>query len=346
VTTPECALGADCDIEQEFELIETSKLEITLTLKIRRDPHIIAQFKANAPPAPPAPVVQQAPPPASKGGGVRTFFWGSPKKPHKVVAPPSPAAPPPAVHRLQENLARYLTPDGSLARAFIQFKDIARHCDTRLFETAFPLIGQKLEQGGANRSLQVGELVLRMFRLPPLPGIPADDLPQSLEECHRGLRHIDWHKRTYHEGTLTQSGGDCVSWRRRHLRVIGSNLVAFNDVTKRMTATIDLKKALSVEDDELNRNSLLSPASGTGRYSDDYESPFGVERSFRLLFPNNEEIVFFADSDSEKQEWLDVLKALVGRIPPKPLWAEVLWQKQQAEHAKQTGSTAARVYGP
>jgi hypothetical protein len=48
-----------------------------------------------------------------------------------------------------------------------------------------------------------------MFRLPPLPGVPPDDLPQSLEECHRGLRHINWHKVTYFQGTLTQNGGDC-----------------------------------------------------------------------------------------------------------------------------------------
>ncbi|THH30858.1 hypothetical protein EUX98_g3308 [Antrodiella citrinella] len=350
VTTPECTLKHECRIEQEFELLETSKLEITLTLKVRRDPHIIAQFKANAPPRPSAPPVisQPQPPPASKGGGMRNFFMGSPKKPHKVA--PTPRAtppPPPPVHRLQENLARYLTSDGSLARAFIQFKDIARHCDTRLFETAFPLIGQKQEAGGVIKSMQVGELVLQMFRLPPLPGIPPDDLPQSLDECHRGLKQIDWHKRTYTEGTLTQSGGDCVSWRRRRLRVIGSNLVAFNDVTKKMTATIDLKKAIGVVDDELSRNSLLSPASGlSARYSDDYESPFGVERSFRLLFPNNEEILFFADSDPEKTEWLRVLTAIVGSVPSKPLWAEVLWQRQQEEHANSrqaAGSSTPRT---
>ena len=26
---------------------------------------------------------------------------------------------------------------------------------------------------------------------------------------------------------------------------------------------------------------------------------------------------------------LEILGALVGRIPPNPLWAELLWQKQQ-----------------
>ncbi|KAJ6495696.1 hypothetical protein C8R47DRAFT_1011434 [Mycena vitilis] len=336
VTTPECALARDCRIEQEFELIEHSKLEFTLTLKVRRDPHIISQFKAVAPTpapapvAPPPPIIQQT---SSKG---KLRFWASsPKKTHEKVAapPPLPAAPmpkPPQM-RLPENLARYLKPDGTLARAFISFKDISVRCDTRLFETNYPLIGQRAELGGKASTLQVGELVLQMFRLPPLPGIPPDQLPQSLEECHRGLRHINWHKVTYFQGTLTQNGGDCSTWRRRQLRVIGSNLVAFNDVTKKATATIDLKKAVAVEDDQEARGAMSPASAMTARSSryDEYDGLYGVERSFRLIFPNDQEIVFFADTDEEKAKWLEVLRALVGHIPPHPLWAELLWQRQE-----------------
>lgn len=88
------------------------------------------------------------------------------------------------------------------------------------------------------------------------------------------------------------------------MRVIGANLVAFNDVTKKATATIGLKKALAVEDDQPD---ILSPTSGltarSSRYADDYDGLGGVERSFRLIFPNNEEIVFFADTDEEKAKW-------------------------------------------
>jgi hypothetical protein len=180
--------------------IEHSKLEFTLTLKVRRDPHIVAQFKANSP----APVAPPAPAPPASKGGMRSFFSSSPKKPARVVQP-MPVAP----VVLEENLARYLKPDGMLARAFVSFKDIASRCDTRLFETSFPLIGQRLESGSKAVSIEVGELVLQFFRLPPLPGVPPIQLPQSLDECHRGLRHVHWHKMTYFEGTLTQSGGDC-----------------------------------------------------------------------------------------------------------------------------------------
>ncbi|KAJ7647621.1 hypothetical protein FB45DRAFT_975262 [Roridomyces roridus] len=318
VTTPEVALGRDCRIEQEFELIEHNKLEFTLTLKVRRDPHIVSQFKALVPapvqPAPvPPPIVQQA----SSKSGKRSFWSSSPKK-SKDKAPPPPPAPTPApiqqaAHRLPENLARYLKPDGTLCSS-----------------TNYPLIGQRVELGGKTSTLQVGELVLQMFRLPPLPGIPADQLPQSLDECHRGLRHINWHKVTYFQGTLTQNGGDCSTWRRRQLRVIGASLVAFNDVTKKATATIDLKKAIAVEDDQDARGAMSPASAKTSRSTrDDYDGVYGVERSFRLVFPNDQEIAFFADTDEEKAKWLEILRALVGHIPPHPLWGELLWQRQE-----------------
>ncbi|KAG2077802.1 hypothetical protein BDR04DRAFT_1138302 [Suillus decipiens] len=324
VTTPETRLSKDSRIDQEFELIEHNKLEFTLTLKVRRDAHINAQSQALMPP--PAPRVH---PPISvpkSRGGVLSFFSSSPKKqPRTTLTPPPPVVP----HKLPDNLARYLKQDGTLARALISFKDVAARCDTRLFETSYPLIGQRVEASGGPTTMELGEIVLQMFRLPPLPGVLSSQLPQSLEDCHRGLRHVAWHKVTYFEGTLTQHGGDCMTWRRRRLRVIGANLVAFNDVTKKATATINLKKAIAVEDNQDTRTGALSPAR-----SDDYDGMFAVERSFRLIFPGNQEIFFFADTDDEKAKWLDVFRALVGHIPPNPLWAELIWQRQQ-EMAKQ-----------
>ena len=75
---------------------------------------------------------------------------------------------------------------------------------------SYPLIGQRLEPGGKFSTQECSEIILQMFRLPPFLGMPQDQLPQSLEECHRGLHHINWHKVTYFQGTLTQNGGDCL----------------------------------------------------------------------------------------------------------------------------------------
>ena len=111
---------------------------------------------------------------------------------------------------MPENLARDLTPDGTLGKVLIVFKDVAKRCDTRLFESSHYLIGEKVEEDGSKSQMRLGEIVLQMFRLPALPLVPADQLPQSLEECHRGLKNVYWHHDTYHEGTLTQNGGDCA----------------------------------------------------------------------------------------------------------------------------------------
>ena len=84
-----------------------------------------------------------------------------------------------------------------------------------------------------------------------------------------------------------------------------------------------------------------------------------MERSFRLVFPHDQEIIFLADTDEEKIKWfsslrmyyldtcvltfsplayrLEVLRALVGHIPPHPLWAELLWQRQEEMSKRTTG---------
>ncbi|KIY64316.1 hypothetical protein CYLTODRAFT_457308 [Cylindrobasidium torrendii FP15055 ss-10] len=341
VTTPECRLERECPVNQEFELIEHSKLEFTLTIKIRRDPHIVSMFKSLVPPPAPMPV---RPPPVQQTAsrsGLRSFFSSSPKKSSREKMTPPPIAQPlqAPMHRMPENLARYLKPDGTYARAFISFKDIAARCDTKLFETAIPLIGQKVQPGGKVETQVVGEILLQVFRLPPLPGILQKQLPQSLEECQRGLRHINWHKVTYFEGVLTQNGGDCNTWKRRQLRVIGSNLVAYRGGSSKpiVTATISLKKAIAVEDPQA-RSLAMSPAS-RNRYYDEYDG-VNVEHSFRLVFPEGESISFYADTEEEKARWLQVLNALVGHIPPHPVWAELLWQRQEeAAKARAAGGT-------
>lgn len=75
-------------------------------------------------------------------------------------------------------------------------------------------------------------------------------------------------------------------------------MVAFNDVTNKPTATIELKKAVAVVDDQ---DPNASPnVSLSKRRRDDM---CHVERSFRLVFPGDEEITFFTDTDGEKMKW-------------------------------------------
>ena len=80
-------------------------------------------------------------------------------------------------------------------------------------------------------------------------------------------------------------------------------MVAFNDVTKRAITTIDLKKAIGLHDDQ--EKNMRTPASHTSSssYDDEFDGPCGVERSFKLFFPGNQRISFFADTEADKARW-------------------------------------------
>ena len=64
--------------------------------------------------------------------------------------------------------------------------------------------------GGGGPRKQVAKITLQILRLPPIPGMKPDELPQCIDECLRGMRHHAWHEHEYHEGILTQEGGDCT----------------------------------------------------------------------------------------------------------------------------------------
>lgn len=74
-------------------------------------------------------------------------------------------------------------------------------------------------------------------------------------------------------------------------------------MTKRATVTIDLRKAIAVEDIPDPRNRMLSPSLAQASEFDEFDGLYDVEKSFRLRFQRNLEIVFFADTDEEKERW-------------------------------------------
>ncbi len=91
---------------------------------------------------------------------------------------------------------------------------LRRGATPQLFEGAYPLIRQRLEvnQGGSGTRMaprQVGKIVLKLFGLLPVPSIPPNKLPQSLDEGYSPLRNVAWHKVTLNEEVLTQHGAGC-----------------------------------------------------------------------------------------------------------------------------------------
>ncbi|WFD28604.1 Bud site selection protein bud4 [Malassezia nana] len=156
-----------------------------------------------------------------------------------------------------------------------------------------------------------GSLRVRVFYLPPLPESVQQELPGNMEEALQGMSAVAWRDTaTSYEGVLTQLGGDCASWRRRPMRIVGLNLVCYNEVTKRPVTRIDLVQAVSIDE---------RPPAIEGRDADEVCQ---VPRSFCLTFRDGERIYLYADSDAEKVAWMRTLhNILAHKLTPPPAWA-------------------------
>ncbi|ORY25090.1 hypothetical protein BCR39DRAFT_309113 [Naematelia encephala] len=316
IRTPYTVLAEGARVNQEFSLVEHPNFEFSLSLDIRRDPHILKALheKSNAP------IATLAVSSPAKASGFRGLF-GSPRKP-KAGRPDSRAGTPQPPAAVQiDNIARYLaTPTSStIAKTHVAFKPIAKNCEAKVLEIRYPMFA--MFKGEPDRSSvapeasgsrkQVAKITLQIFRLPPLPGLKPEDLPGSIDECLRGIRHHAWHEHEYHEGILTQQGADCALPRRRMFKLIGGNLVAINEVTKKQVASIDLRRMTAVVDLNQGNNGGAggSPKSTrtamTYRPRDSDEAWAVRPRSFRVEFgeDDDEGIMFVADRNEDKTVW-------------------------------------------
>lgn len=90
--------------------------------------------------------------------------------------------------------------------------------------------------------------------------------------------------------------------KRRMFRLIGGNLIASNEVTKKEVASIDLRKALRVVD--CNSAVMGTPRSGTSSRPRNSDEGLATRpRSVRLEFQDDESIVFSCDNDEDKAKW-------------------------------------------
>ncbi|WVR03570.1 hypothetical protein IAU60_000562 [Kwoniella sp. DSM 27419] len=379
IRTPYSVLSEGARVNQEFSLVEHPNFEFALSLDIRRDPHIIKMLheKSDGGSAPKTAQVLKRPTTptstASKAGGLRSLF-GSPRRPKstKESRPPGTAAPPagprslPAAGSKEDSIINYLsTPGGStIAKTHIAFKPIAKNCEARVLEIRYPMFAMfkgepdRQREGSAamqptssaasattagsngQARKQLAKITLQIFRLPPIPGLKPEDMPQCIDECLRGMRHHAWHEHEYHEGVLTQEGGDCSHPKRRLFKLIGGNLVAINEVTKKEVTKIDLRQATSVID--LNVEQGGSPKSRMTMRPRTSEEGFSTRpKSFMVEFKDGEGITFAADTDEAKITWMETLEGLIGKIPSNPLWAELLAARTKERAARRTASSSS-----
>ncbi|KAJ1019569.1 hypothetical protein NDA18_006047 [Ustilago nuda] len=351
--------GAVSKVSQEFELIQHKNLEFSLTLVVQRDAHLME------PQRPSSPSRREHASPTLKG--LSRFFTSPKKQAAKRQQQEREAAAELAAQASRaEPMLAYINREGAFGRTGVIFERVASQCYARCMVLDLPVHGVSNPTGSIsgpssiasryhvsmlsqvfrqNLSKVRGTLRLKLFYLPPLPSIPRDGLPENLGECIRGMQNAAWHRsEPWQTGTLTQLGGDCVSWRRRPVEAQGQHLICFNAVTKKPTIKIDLSKAVCIEElgNHVNRGSMIFPAAtsqamgrsrtmasyaitGTLAEEEDGDANYHVERSFRITFADGERITFFADTEAEKAQWVKVISDVIGsEVPPNPLWAQVL----------------------
>lgn len=215
--------------------VEQPNFEFSLSLDVRRDPHVLKMVHDASNPSVLSRSTGSQPSASSRSadtrsqaghqespvkGGLRNLF-SSPRKaklskapgpdsrsstpvPQSQSADPAQAAPAPP----SDNLARYLsTPGGStLCKTHVAFRAIAPQCEAKVLEIRYPMFSMHKDEKGSRR--QLGKVTLQVLRLPPIPGLPAAEVPGCIDEVLRGLRHRGWWEQEWHEGVLTQDGGD------------------------------------------------------------------------------------------------------------------------------------------
>lgn len=121
-----------------------------------------------------------------------------------------------------------------IAKTHVAFKPIAKQCEAKVLEIRYPMFSMVRDAGvspttptaatdaasltataaTANGRKQVAKITLQILRLPPLAGLQPEEMPGCIDDALRGIRHHGWWGCEYHEGVLTQFGGDCAVSRR------------------------------------------------------------------------------------------------------------------------------------
>lgn len=119
-------------------------------------------------------------------------------------------------------------------------------------------------------------------------------------------------------------------------------MIGYNEITKKPTVKIDLRKAISIEQ---SQDPVNKAARSYAMDDEELDETYHVERSFRITFKDGEKINFFADTDEEMKRWLTVLKKVITNkeIPANCVWATVALEMMKAAKDKKsvTASTSA-----
>lgn len=290
ITTPWSRLGYNSLIDQEFEFLVQNDLQFMLTLKMNVDDN-------------------------SKDGKARSKSGFG-----KLISSPKKFS---RSSLMNDSLMSSIGRDGTFGQCAITFGQIRERCYGKLLTTTIDCTNRwateppsspgkgKKDEIMRKKPYTVGSLQLQLFFV---PGVSTQEnpLPKSIEACMADLRIAKWYNTILLEGFLSQSGADCkLGSKRRYFILKGPKLIAHHEFTMQGKLSIDLKKA------------VLLYSSQTQNREEETGEIFG-EENFRIKFSNGDYIDFSSQESQVIQQWVSVLKGIIGSVPKLQPWTESL----------------------
>jgi len=139
-------------------------------------------------------------------------------------------------------------------------------------------------------------------------------------------------------------------WRRRFFKLQGSKLTAFHESTRQPRATINLANASKLIDDRRALTQKETSGKGGKRrksgFAEEEEGYMFVEEGFRIRFNSGEVIDFYADTAADKEGWMKVLDACIGKDGDgqKGGWIDLVLKREGSlrRKAEPSGTTGRR----
>ncbi len=117
---------------------------------------------------------------------------------------------------------------------------------------------------------------------------------------------------------------------------MGSKLTAYHESTRQPRATINLANARKLIDDRSALTQKETIGKGGKRrksgFAEEEEGYMFVEEGFRIRFNNGEVIDFYADTANDKEGWMQVLDACIGKEGDhsKHSWCDIVLKREES----------------
>ncbi|KAI8976814.1 hypothetical protein BDB01DRAFT_837919 [Pilobolus umbonatus] len=229
-----------------------------------------------------------------------------------------------SIRKQKEHLSGYVHPeDGAIGQTRFAVDHMIPGCYKKTYEANFDCFNswyartnkerQRREQYGDDEDFLkiVGKLTVEMLYLPVSQ--PSVSVPKSLRECDLALKIRQWHETCWQSGYLSIRCQGFKLWERHFYRLVGSQLIGYesnrifehyniSDVITLSAASDKVIVTLAEQDP----NEKVFKAESI---SEENERGF-----FRLKFADYY-LDCVSDDAEESEEWVKMLKSMIGRIP-------------------------------